>query len=174
MMLDDQFARLVADDVKNRVTDEQKRYLRLPDNRDRWMINIIALLGNLDQQVKEIEEHEENDQEMYGSLGDDGIRLLAEAQAASEERKKKVLRFRYHVEKRLDECERVNIAHDTDEDDEDDDTPLLRRAIQKHREMNESFGIDPTQIDEALWSSLVGAWKFADIDTKRLSEELDD
>ena len=65
-------------------------------------------------------------------------------------------------------------ATHTPKDDEDDDTPLLRRAIQKHREMNESFGIDPTQIDEALWSSLAGAWKFADIDTKRLSEELDD
>ena len=65
MMPDDQFARLVADDVKNKVTDEQKMYLRLPDNRDRWMVNILALLNNLDQQVKEIEEHEEDDQEMY-------------------------------------------------------------------------------------------------------------
>jgi hypothetical protein len=171
MMPDDQFARLVADDVKNKVTDEQRSYLRLPDNRDRWMVNIIALLNNLDNQVRDIEEHEENDQETYGSLGDDGIRLLAEAQAASEERKKKVLRFRYHVEKRLDECERINIAHDAVDDD---DAPLLRRAIEKHREMTEIFGIDPTQIDEALWSSLTGAWKFADIDTKRLSEELDD
>lgn len=171
MMPDDQFARLVADDVKNKVTDEQKMYLRLPDNRDRWMVNILALLNNLDQQVKEIEEHEEDDQEMYGSLGDDGIRLLAEAQASSEERKKKVLRFRYHVEKRLDECERINIAHDAVDDE---DAPLLRRAIEKHQEMTESFGIDPTQIDEALWSSLAGAWRFSEIDIRRLSEELDD
>jgi|APGre2960657404_1045060.scaffolds.fasta_scaffold84179_2 hypothetical protein len=171
MMPDDQFARLVADDVKNKVTDEQKRYLRLPDNRDRWMVNILALLNNLDQQVREIEEHEEDDQGLYGSLGDDGIRLLAEAQASSEERKKKVLRFRYHVEKRLDECERINIAHDAVDDE---DVPLLRRAIEKHREMTEGFGIDPTQIDEALWLSLAGVWKFAEIDTKKLSEELDD
>jgi hypothetical protein len=96
---------------------------------------------------------------------------LAEAQASSEERKKKVLRFRYHVEKRLDECERINIAHDAVDDE---DVPLLRRAIEKHREMTEGFGIDPTQIDEALWLSLAGVWKFAEIDTKKLSEELDD
>lgn len=172
MMSDETFARLVADDVKNRVSDEQRRYLRMPENRDRWMINIIALLRNLDQQVAEIEAHEERDREIYGALGDDGIRLLAEAQAACDERRKKVLRFRYHVEKRLDECERINIAHD--EQDAEQDRPILRRAIEKHREMTENVGINPTEIDTSLWAALDGEWKFGDIDMDRLSEELDD
>ena len=172
MMSDETFARLVADDVKNRVTDEQRQYLRLSENRDRWMIHIIALLRNLDQQVRDIEAHEERDREIYGALGEDGIRLLAEAQAASDERRKKVLRFRYHVEKRLDECERINIAHD--DQDTEPDRPILRRAIEKHREMTEQVGINPTEIDTALWASLGGEWKFAEIDVDRLSEELDD
>jgi hypothetical protein len=136
------------------------------------MINIIALLKNLDQQVAEIEAHEDRDRDIYGALGDDGIRLLAEAQASSDERRKKVLRFRYHVEKRLDECERINIAHD--ESEQDSDRPILRRAIEKHRELTEQVGINPTEIDAALWASLAGEWRFAEIDIDRLSEELDE
>ena len=35
-MNDESFARLVADDVKNKSTEAQKKYLQLPENIKRW------------------------------------------------------------------------------------------------------------------------------------------
>ena len=70
MMNEDSFARLVAEDVKNRVTEEQRKYLRLYENRSRWREHILVLLANLEDQVVEIDEHQEDDKERYGSFGD--------------------------------------------------------------------------------------------------------
>jgi len=158
MMGEESFARLVAEDVKNRVTDEQRKYLRLYENRARWREHILALLDNLEDQVAEIDERQEEDKQRYGSLGDDGIRLLAESQASSDDRKKKVLRFRFHVENRLDECDRLDAI------ESDASADFMRRAIEKHKEMTFQADYDPTEIDTALWLSLAGEWKFDEID----------
>jgi hypothetical protein len=164
MMNEESFARLVAEDVKNRVTDEQRRYIRLYENRPRWREHILALLDNLEDQIVEIEEHQEQDKIRYGSLGDDGIKLLAESQASSDDRKKKVLRFRFHVENRLDECDRLDAIESDTPNEFAASADFMRRAIEKHKEMTFGADYDPTEIDRALWLSLAGEWKFDEID----------
>jgi hypothetical protein len=164
MMNEDSFARLVAEDVKNRVTDEQRKYLRLYENRSRWREHILVLLANLEDQVVEIDEHQEDDKERYGSFGDEGIKLLAEAQASADDRKKKVLRFRFHVENRLDECDRLDAIESDEPSEFAASADFMRRAIEKHKEMTFDADYDPTEIDRALWFSLAGEWKFDEID----------
>jgi hypothetical protein len=45
---------------------------------------------------------------------------------------------------------------------------FLKRAIAKHREMIREYDMEPTPIDEALWSSLVDKWEFDNIDVSQL------
>jgi hypothetical protein len=49
-------------------------------------------------------------------------------------------------------------------DDQVKAVDFLRRAIERHRELNEQAMIDPTPIDNALWQSLEGKWEFDTID----------
>ena len=164
MMNEESFARLVADDVKNKVTDEQRKYLRLYENRGRWREHILALLANLESQFEEIDKRCDEDRRLYSALGDDGIRLLAEAQASSDERRKKILRFRFHVENRLDECDRLDAIESDTPDEFAASAAFMKRAIEKHKEMTFAAEYDPTEIDVALWQSLGGEWKFDEID----------
>lgn len=160
MLNEEAFARIVAEDVKNRVTDEQARYLRLPENRDQWRRNIIALLQNLSDQLEEIDLKERRDRERYGALGDDGVRLLAEAQADTDQRRKRISRFRFHVEKRLDEINRLDSLGSDDAHQRGAAVDFLRRAIEKHKELTHEAELDPTPIDHALWETLQGQWRF--------------
>ena len=47
-MNDDSFARLVAEEIKNKVSDQQREYLKLPENWGRWQRAVSILLKNLD------------------------------------------------------------------------------------------------------------------------------
>jgi len=78
-MNDDMFARLVAEDVKNRVSDTQREYLHLPQNRERWKRALLALVRNLEEQMRNIADDKEMDIERYSELGEDGKMLLVEA-----------------------------------------------------------------------------------------------
>ena len=98
------------------------------------------------------------------TLGDEGIKLLAEAQASADDRKKKVLRFRFHVENRLDECDRLDAIESDNPSEFAASADFMRRAIEKHKEMTFAADYDPTEIDVALWQSLGGEWKFDEID----------
>lgn len=163
MISEDSFARLVADDVKNRVSNEQGKYLRLYENRPRWREHILGLLENLEDQLTEIDERVIADREIYSPLGDEGIMLLAEAQASSDERKKKVLRFRFHVENKLDECDRLDAIESDEPNEFAASASFMKRAIEKHKEMTFAAEYDPTDMDVALWQSLGGEWKFDEI-----------
>lgn len=101
-MNDEVFAQLVAEDVKNKVTDSQRDYLMLPENRERWKRALLALAENLDNQIDNIGYDKQRDIERYVALGDDGVTLLAEAVSAYDMRINKVTRFKFHVSKRLD------------------------------------------------------------------------
>jgi len=101
-MNDDMFARLVAEDVKNRISETQREYLHLPQNRDRWKRALIALVRNLDEQINGISEDKQSDLERYESLGRDGQILLTEAIQSYDSRLSKIERFKFFVNKRLD------------------------------------------------------------------------
>ena len=162
-MLDETFARLVAEEVKNRVTEEQKEYLRLPENWTRWQRALIALGENLNSQLEALVKQEQQDTERYKTLGDSGLKLLAEALAEYETRRKKIARFKFHVDTRLDEITRM-IALGSDAIDERLKTvDFLRKAIEKHRSLMSELDVEPTVVDKALWAALDGKWEFDDI-----------
>lgn len=162
-MHDEVFARLVAEEVKNKVSAEQADYLRLPENWVKWQRCLNTLIDNLDNQLDDIEEQEEATTNRYRSLGEEGIKLMAEALSESESRRKKITRFRFHVEARLDEVTRM-IALGSDQiDDRLKAVEFLRKAIDQHREMVLNYEFEPTPIDKALWAAKEGKWEFDSI-----------
>jgi hypothetical protein len=163
-MQDETFARLVAEEVKNRVTPTQADYLRLPENWGRWQRCLLTLINNLDNQLVEINEQEESDARRYKGLGDQGITLLTESLSEHEARRKKITRFKFHVEGKLDEVTRMIGLGSEAVDDQVKAVDFLRKAIERHRELNEKAMIDPTPIDNALWQALEGRWDFDTID----------
>lgn len=159
-MLDETFARLVAEEVKNKVSQEQADYLRLPENWTRWQRALTTLISNLNGQLDDITESEKRATDRYRALGDDGLKLLAEVMAENEARRKKIMRFRFHVETRLDEVTRM-IAMGSDAVDERLKTvEFLRHAIERHRDMMTENDLEATAIDRALWLALDGQWEF--------------
>ena len=101
-MNDEAFAQLIAEDVKNKISDSQKDYLMLPQNRERWKRGLMALAENLSNQIDNINYDKQRDIQRYIELGDDGVVLLAEAASAYEVKINNITRFNFHVNKRLD------------------------------------------------------------------------
>jgi hypothetical protein len=163
MMNDDAFARLVAEEVKNRVSRSQREYLMLPENWHKWQRALVALSRNLDEQLARLKHDEEDDTRRYEALGKDGVRLLAEAISEYEGRRKKIERFKYHVDNRVDDVTRMIALGPESADDEIKSVEFLRRAISAHKEKMVSNNIEPTAIDRALWSALEGKWEFDDV-----------
>ena len=162
-MLDETFARLVAEEVKNRVTDEQREYLRLPENWTRWQRALMILAENLNGQLTILTNQEKDDTERYKALGDAGLKLLAETLSEYETRRKKISRFKCHVDTRLDEITRM-IALGSDAIDERLKTvDFLRKAIERHQSLLQELDMEPTSVDKALWATLDGKWEFDDI-----------
>ena len=159
-MNDDTFARLVAEEVKNRVTVSQADYLRLPENWDRWRRALIALSDNLDSQIDTLVRRQAEAEERYGMMGADGLQLLAEELSDIEARQRKISRFQFHVSSRLDEVTKMIAIGSDQVDDRLAALEFLRQAIQKHRSLMEELDIEPTEIDVALWAALDGKWDF--------------
>ena len=172
-MNDDAFARLVAEEIKNNASDEQRDYLRLPENWSRWHRAVKALADNLDNQLEIINDRNKSEIARYQQLGEDGLKLIAEATAEFDNRRKKIERFKYHVVSRLDEVSRM-IALGTDAVEERLKTvEFLRKAIEQHREKMREYDMEPTPIDAALWAALDGRWSFEEIDDDTMADYLD-
>ena len=167
-MNDDAFARLVAEEVKNRVSRSQKEFLNLPENWVRWQRALIALNKNLDHQINRLDDDAKSDRERYEALEEDGVKLLAEAMSDYENRRAKVSRFQFHVGKRLDEVTRLIAMGEDAADQEISAYSFLRKAIERHRQMLQEFDLESTPIDHALWDSLDGQWSFDLIDQEEL------
>ena len=164
MLNDDAFMRLVAEDVKNRTTDEQRSYLRMEESRTRWQRALQALIVNLDEQFADLEARERIETARLTRLGKDGMVLLVEFQTDMEERRRKINRFKFHVETRLDEAERLSAITSDDSTERSRMFEFLQRAITRHRELITENDYDYSNIDEALWAALDGHWRFDDLD----------
>jgi septal ring factor EnvC (AmiA/AmiB activator) len=165
-MNDDTFARVVAEDVKNRATQPQKEYLKLPENWSRWQRALSTLENNLNDQLEGIHTYEQEQIKTFQTLGKDGVKLIAEATAEHEARRKKIERFKFHVTNRLDEVTRMIAVGGEAIDERLHVVDFLRRAIEQHKAMMISYDLEPTPIDGALWAALDGRWEF-----DNLSEE---
>lgn len=162
---DDEFARLVSEDVKNKVSSRQRQILLDPENWNRWQRALMLLIENLDNQIEDIEADMRADNERFGAMGEDGIVLLEESQYAYRSRKMKIERFRFHVNRRLDD---VTVVIETGAPENakttvSGDANFYRMAIAKHRALLEEYDLEATQIDRALWKALDHEWAFEGI-----------
>ena len=157
-MNDDTFARIVAEDVKNKSTISQQEYLSMAQNRDRWKRALTALINNLNDQIDDINDDEAADIERYEKLGKSGIALASSATATYEERRHKIERFRFHVENKLDQ-----VCAMSDAEEFLSRADLFEKAIRQHRLLMEECDMEVTPADEALWATLDGKWEFDDV-----------
>lgn len=162
-MNDDSFARLVAEEVKNKVSKSQRQVLMQKENWDKWRRALMALIGTLQDQLDNIADDEEVDRERYSKLGADGSKLLSLAVAEYSMRRSKIERFKFHVERRLDEVEQMISTGLPPENDPLKNALLYENAIKKHKDLIEQYNIEPTPIDLALWDALDGQWSFSKI-----------
>jgi len=157
---ENEFDRIVSEDVKNVLSSEQSEYLRLPHNQDQWKASLMKLIANLDEQITGLSQDEVT---VTSSLPS---HMITEFKISTDEKRTKINRFRFYVLQRISECER-NIA--LGEDGQSEDIRLadfLRKAIEKHRSLMADHEFEPTPIDQALWSCTEGKWGFVDMDTK--------
>lgn len=162
-MNDDTFARVVAEDVKNRATEAQREYLMLPENWSKWQRALKTLENNLNDQVIAIQHSETHQIKTLQALGDDGRILITEATLEFENRRKKIERFKFHVTTRIDEVSRIIGMGTTAIDERLKTVDFLRKAIEQHKVMMTSYDLEPTPIDKALWVALEGRWEFDDL-----------
>lgn len=164
---DETFARLVADNVKNRTTAAQNKYLELPENSPRWQRALNALIRNLDEQITQITLDAQSDSDRYSSIGDAGTELLAQAIAHYDAKKQKIERFRFYVVKKLAD---VVMMDQVGRGPSPDGESMVARAIRKHMEMSRVYGIEHTPLDRALYDALDGVWSFDDLKEEDLLE----
>ncbi len=164
MMSDDAFAHLVAQDIKNKVNDKQREFLRESQNVNRWAKCLDALLLNLNEQIEDIDGDIESDTQQYSALGEDGAVLLAEAMHHYLGQKRKIEKFKGHVLRKTNEVSELILMLENGVSSEDDILVMCRQAIIRHRKELNNNDIEPTPYDEALWEVLNGRWNFEDIE----------
>lgn len=158
-VVDELFLRLVAEDVKNKVSTHQREFLREARNWDKWEAALRELVSSLDNQLEELADRHEVESERLVKLGREGKILLAELELETDKRQKKISRFRFYVESRLDEVARLR-AIGSGPDPEASAASFFRNAISKHREMISDNDMEFSEVDEALWAALDGYWHF--------------
>jgi hypothetical protein len=158
MMNDDAFARLVAEEVKNKVTDAQRNFIELPENRDRWKRALTALNSTLQAQLDELDRREEADSARYQRMGADGTRLIELMIQEVADKRKKVERFKFFVEQRIGTVSTMPVGEPARPDGE-----IFREAIEAHKALMAAHDYEPTPIDIALWGVLDGKWLFESI-----------
>lgn len=168
MISDDAFANMVAEEVKNKLSNKQRLQLLEKENWERWKETLLALVDNLQEQIEQIEYDSEADRIRYEAMGADGKRLVRESAQAYESRKTKISRFLYHVNKRLDEVVTMIDSGETVKTNGWEEATLFKKAIIKHRTMLRDFDLEETSVDRALWDTLNGKWTFDSIDASSL------
>lgn len=162
--IDDQtFAKMVAEEVKNKLSPNQRRTLLEKSNWERWRQNLVALLDNLDSQIKATEQSRIADIERYETFGNEGLALIEQANSSYDSRTKKISRFRFHVERRLNEVASMIETGEVSESSGWENVEFLKRGIAKHRALLREYDLEETVIDRALWSLLDERWDFDDI-----------
>lgn len=163
MINDDAFARMVAEEVKNKISPLHKKDLLNESNWNRWQKALIALSDNIQEQIDSIEADADEDKSRYEAMGVDGRRLAAEAKNVYESRLTKITRFKFHVDRRLDE---VTVMIETGKQITADgwqEVDFLKRGISAHRSLLREFDLEDTAVDRALWALLDNRWLFDDV-----------
>lgn len=168
MINDDTFARMVAEEVKNKLSPSQREILLQPENWTRWKDALLLLIENLDSQIENIKDDAEADADRYSSMGRSGEKLAREAAKAYQGRIIKIDRFKFHVNRRLDDVMMMIETGNQIKSDGWDRVDFLKRAISTHRQMLKEFDLEDTAVDRALWAALTDRWEFDDITSENL------
>ncbi len=163
MINDDAFARMVAEDVKNKIAPSQKQDLLKEENWERWKTALVMLSDNLDAQMADIEDDAAADDVRYGALGPSGVGVVREAKKAYDNRSLKIKRFKFHVDKRLDEVMQMVETGIVGTSDGWAEVDFLKKGINRHRSLMREYDLEDTGIDRALWATLDDKWCFDDI-----------
>ena len=159
---------MVAEEVKNKVTPLERAELRRVENWDRWKRALLALSENLQRQIESIEADSDSDQKRYSSLDFKFKKLNDETQRYYNEKATRINRFKYHVDRRLDEvCVMIETGESTVEDGWKE-VDFYRRAIIAHRTLMRDFDLEDTAIDRSLWECLDSKWTFDSINNDNL------
>jgi hypothetical protein len=165
---DDTFAYYVAEEVKNKLTPLHKQLLMEKGNWDRWRDALVILSDSLQQQIDDIEIDSEADKARFLAMGQRGARLLRESMNAYQGKIKKIKRFKFHVDKRLDEVQLMIESGEALVRDGWQEVEFLKRAIAEHRSMLRDYDLEETSIDRALWAALDNRWEFDRVDVDNL------
>jgi len=163
---DDTFAYLVAEEVKNRLSPSQREVLLEKQNWQRWQRALVALVENLDDQLLDIRESESLDEKRFADIG--SRRMQASMRSSYSQKRTRVERFRFHVNKRLDEITTMIETGIAPTSNPWEVVEFLKRAIYHHRKMMHENDLEATPIDAALWAALSDKWEFDNIDTSLL------
>jgi hypothetical protein len=163
MINDDTFARMVAEEVKNKLSPSQRAILLEPQNWGRWKDALLMLIDNLDAQIENIKEDAEADADRYSSMGRSGEKLAREAAKAYQGKIIKIDRFKFHVNRRLDDVMMMIETGTQIKSDGWEQVEFFKRAIATHRQMLKEFDLEDTAVDRALWAALNNKWEFDDI-----------
>jgi hypothetical protein len=167
-MNDDAFAKMVAEEVKNRISAVHKKELMRPENWGRWQEALIILSENLEEQVEDIRNDADTDERRYTSLGKTGGRLARESKHYYEAKIKRIERFKFHVDKRLDEVSMMIETGTVVTSDGWEKVDFYRKAIIEHRSLMRKYDLEDTSIDRALWATLDDKWTFDDINSNNI------
>lgn len=157
---DDAFAHMVAQEVKNKASEEHRQFLSQPENLDRWMRALNALLDNLNRQIENSSSDMAADEKRYSDLGEDGVRLGVEAKMYYESKIAKAERFKFYVIKRVSDVAGMIAMQKATGADQEKIEGLCRDAIEAHRMYLLRYDIETTPADEALYEALEGVWAF--------------
>lgn len=156
------FDAIVAKDVRNKANQEERFYLRDPENLDAWHDSLVALSKSIDFQFASNKIQKSEKTSEYKN----NVVALKEYLESYNDWKLKTLRFKHEVEARIAECKRLRKKYFTD-------MPVLSsnlynkiqnfvEAIDNHRNtiLNDKNSNDDSYeelssiADEKLWSLL--------------------
>ena len=160
---DDDFARLVAEEVKNKLSPLHRAELIKAENWPKWQEALLSLSKNLQSQIDDIEADSKSDANRYDALGRNGIKLGREASSHYEIKTNRINRFKFHVDRRLDEVTVMMSTGEKPKTDGWEQVDFYKKAIAKHRAMLRDFDVEDSAIDRSLWDTLDGGWTFDDI-----------
>jgi hypothetical protein len=138
------------------------------ENWEKWRDALLALSENLGRQIEDIESDSKSDLSRYSALGRAGTKLGREAGSYYETKATRIKRFKFHVDRRLDEVAVMISTGQEMQHDGWEQVEFLRRAIARHRAMLRDFDLEDTSIDRSLWDTLDNKWTFDDIDVDSL------
>ena len=146
------FAIVVSEDIKNNVSQQERDFLRLPENADRWRECLLTIISTVSDKIAALDQDIDSLRKAYSDFVLDPAESL-------EDQKKKSERFRFYAEKRLAEVDRL-MSLGKPSDPSLSLATFLREAIKAHKEWSDSNDVPYSDADVSLYAALEGEWGF--------------